>query len=221
MIACTIPSNTVSLNQSKSSNDTDTESLSTLSPSDCSGTEECSQSTKKIKVFHRASHEDRYVIILGMLLSCNSGFNNGVTLTGFLTPFGNGFDQESTGGTTSTITKSALALADNSQQVFGEPHWVYFGFQISMIVSFMLGGVIASILNPRPVAWRLSPTYVPSFGIGSLMMIAAAIVAHHEDSIHSQYVHYYFLIACANGLANALSSIYSGNLIRYVRVNTV
>lgn len=175
-----------------------------------------SQEPNKCRLYHESSKDNRFVIALGMLLAMNSGFNNGVTLSGFLTPFNSVWDREETGGTTGAITKSALALADSSEEVFDEPHWSYFGFTMGIILSFMAGGVISAILNPRPVAWKLSPTYLPAFFIGSCFMVAGAGMAHLEktEARPGTVCFYFYFIAAANGLANSLSSTFSGNLLR-------
>lgn len=160
------------------------------------------------------ARERLFVIILGVLLSFNTGFSNGITLSGFLTPNSSHWISQATGGFTSAYTKSAMAVVDTNQQINGMPNIEFFGFQICMILSFAGGSFIASLLIPRPVAWRLQPMYAPVFLIGALLMTGAAVLACAEaDPAHGK-VHYFFLVVAANGVQNGLSSMYSANLLR-------
>lgn len=110
--------------------------------------------------------EHLFVVILGMLLSFNSGFSNGVTLSGALTPDQQNWSTQSTSGYTGIYTASALALADTERDSQGKSRIEFFGFQICMILSFALGACISALLNPRPLPWRLAPMYAPTFLLG-------------------------------------------------------
>ena len=142
------------------------------------------------------------VVIAGQLLAFNSGFTNGACLSGFLLPSGR---RQGVSAFTGAYTGSALDLADG--------HTDRFGFQVSMILSFIFGASLAGLLTPKAVQYRIEPTYCPTFLIGGLVLLAASIMAavDHSNNI-DDFV--FYLVAVANGLQNGLSSLYSGNLIR-------
>ena len=157
--------------------------------------------------------ENKFVLFLGLLLIFNTGFSNGVTLSGFLTPNMGYWTTQTTGGVSGAYTTSALALADTTRTVEGMPGAEYFAKQLAIILSFVGGAFLASVLNPRPVGWRLSPIYAPTFFIAALLMTIASILSCFEDH-QSTEVHYYYFVAAANGVQNGLASMYSANLLR-------
>ena len=114
-------------------------------------------------------HEHIFILVVAMILSFNSGFSNGICLSGFITPSTVTWDRQSTSGFTGAYTTSALALVDRDQEIFSTPHIEYFGRQVSMILSFIGGSVISALLNPRPSPWRLAPMYAPTFFIGAVL----------------------------------------------------
>jgi len=165
--------------------------------------------------------EHLFIVFIGTVLAFNSGFSNGVSLSGFLTPPSASIDRQSTSGYTGVWTKSALALADTggtySSGGAGLPNLEYFGFQISMILSFVAGSTISALLNPRPTPWRISPVYAPTLLLGGIFMSIAACWAALEDEGRPNYTgknHFFFFVALANGVQNGISSMYSANLIR-------
>lgn len=155
--------------------------------------------------------EHLFILCLAMILSFNSGFSNGICLSGFITPDSATWDRQSTSGFTGAYTTSALALVDTDQEILVTPNIQYFGRQICMILSFIAGSAISAILNPRPAPWRLAPMYAITFFIGAIFMCIAAVLSSVELEGRT---HFYFFVAAANGVQNGISSMYSANLIR-------
>ena len=143
--------------------------------------------------------EHLFITCIAMVLSFNSGFSNGVSLSGFLTPDGLGWDKQSTSGYTGVYTASALALPDTNNDegfYFGFSHLRFFGFQICMILSFVTGSCISALLNPRPAPWRLAPMYALTFFIGAVFMSIAALLATFEAHRNSGITHLLLLPRC-------------------------
>ena len=142
------------------------------------------------------------VIVAGQLLAFNSGFTNGACLSGFLLPSER---RQAVSAFTGAYTNSALFLADGDVDAFG--------FQICMILTFMLGACIAGLLTPQAVQYRIEPTYGPTFLIGAAVLFIASIISYadHKEAVEDTV---FYLVAIANGIQNGLSSLYSGNLIR-------
>ena len=142
------------------------------------------------------------VVVAGQLLAFNSGFTNGACLSGFL------LDNGRTSGVsafTGAYTGSALNLARGNTNTFG--------FQVCMILCFILGSCIAGLLTPKAVQYRLEPTYGPTFMLGGIILLTASILEAVDHDIGMENLVFY-LVAMANGIQNGMSSLYSGNLIR-------
>ena len=141
-----------------------------------------------------------FVISAGILLAFNSGYINGSCLSGLLTPH---HVTRSVAGFTGSYTNSALELAENgaSQE---------FAIGIGMIFSFLVGSIVAGLLTPNATAYRIEPTYGPTFLLGGVALLVASILAatEHDESLFFNFA------AAANGIQNAISSSYSSNLIR-------
>lgn len=144
------------------------------SPSRGIGRVFCEAKSQKVSVSplnpKYSSREQTFVVGCGMLLSFNSGFSNGLALSGLLTPPDADVRTQGTSGYSGVTTHSALALA--SLAVGGSPQYrqnervsnlTYFGFQTTMILAFVVGSMISGLLNPRPSPWRLAPQYAPPF----------------------------------------------------------
>ena len=144
-------------------------------------------------------HEYQFVVYSGICLSFNAGYSNGACLSGLLTDLG---IQQSVAGFTGSYTNSALFLGDGYIQDFG--------FQICMILSFILGSCVSGILTPNPTPHRIEPTYGPSFFLGGILMIIASVLAATPGDDHF----FFYLVAATNGIQNGISSMYSANLIR-------
>uniref|UniRef100_A0A6U0ENB9 EF-hand domain-containing protein n=1 Tax=Helicotheca tamesis TaxID=374047 RepID=A0A6U0ENB9_9STRA len=148
----------------------------------------------------RSRQEHIFAVCAGVCLSFNSGFINGCCLSGLLTESGSIIQPVS--GFTGGYTKAGLGLAEGDT--------AFFGFEVSMIFSFIGGSCIASMINPRPVPHQLGPTYGPTFLVGSVLLVIACILS----STHPEQKNLFYFAAAANGLQNCMSSMYSANLIR-------
>jgi uncharacterized membrane protein YoaK (UPF0700 family) len=183
---------------------------------------------KKSPMHDKYSYTEHvFVVVLGLVLSFNSGFSNGVCLSGFLTPNDVEWNVQSTSGVTGTYTVSALALAeathyqgnnddeDSKLDLQGLTNVQWFGYQISIILCMICGSTISAILNPRPFPWRVAPMYAPTLLIGAFLMCMAALGSSFDAYTDTGNVHYFFfLVAAANGVQNGVSSMYTANLIR-------
>ena len=65
-----------------------------------------------------------------------------------------GPDEQSVSAFTGTYTKSGLALASGDAKLFG--------FEFTLILSFIGGAIVAGAMNPQAVPHKLVPTYGPS-----------------------------------------------------------
>lgn len=83
--------------------------------------------------------EAYFVFAVGLLLSLNSGYINGLCLSGLLTEEGS--RKQSVSAFTGTYTKSGLALANGEVQLFG--------FEFTLILAFICGAMIAGLFNPK------------------------------------------------------------------------
>ncbi|KAL7550917.1 hypothetical protein ACHAWF_014119 [Thalassiosira exigua] len=144
--------------------------------------------------------EASFVFAVGLLLSLNSGYINGLCLSGMLTEGGS--HKQSVSAFTGTYTKSGLALANGEVKLFG--------FEFSLILAFIGGAMVSGAMNPKAIPHKLVPSYGPTFCLGSLCMVAAAIAA----MLHPEGRTLYYFSAMANGIQNGMTSTYSANLIR-------
>ena len=101
------------------------------------------------KVGAKNTREAIFVLILGLLLSLNSGYINGLCLSGMVGP-----DRQAVSAFTGTYTKSGLALANGDPKLFG--------FEFTLILSFIGGALISGAMNPQAIPHKLVPTYGPS-----------------------------------------------------------
>lgn len=141
--------------------------------------------------------EAYFVLAVGLLLSLNSGYINGLCLSGLLTKEGS-FKQSV--AVTGSYIKSSLALADGMYDDFV--------FALSLILAFAGGATVSSLMNPCSIPHRLDPSYGPTFLLGALFLIAAAVAANINPSGR---VHYLFA-AATNGMQNGMSSMYTANV---------
>lgn len=138
---------------------------------------------------------------VGLLFALNSGFINGLCLSGLLTKEGS-YKQAVT-SVTAAYTKAGLYLADG---LFKEA-----GFEFSLILAFVGGAFVSGLMTPKAIPHKLVPSYGPTFLLGSLCLFAAAWIADHNVP-HGRVQ--YFFAAMANGMQNGMSSMYTANLIR-------
>ena len=147
-----------------------------------------------------SAKEAYFVFAIGLLLSLNSGYINGLCLSGLLSE--DGSHKEPVSAFTGTYTKSGLSLANGEVKLFG--------FEFTLILSFIGGAVLAGLMNPKAIPHKLVPSYGPTFLIASLCMIASSIAA----VLYPDGRALYYFAAMANGIQNGMTSTYSANLIR-------
>ena len=140
--------------------------------------------------------ETIFVITLSLCMAFSAGYSNGVALSGFLY----GHPSMGVAGITNLYTTNAIALGDGDMDSFK--------FDIGIIFSSMAGSCLSGVLNPRPVAFVLSPRYGPTFLIGAAFAFFACLA-----KLNNQRREFYFM-TFANGMMNAVTSMYSANLIR-------
>jgi len=112
--------------------------------------------------------EAYFVFGLGLLLSLNSGYINGLCLSGLLTE--NGSIKQGVSAFTGTYTKSGLALASGDAKLFG--------FEFTLILAFIGGAIVAGMMNPKAIPHKLVPSYGPTFLLGALCMSKFLIYVH-------------------------------------------
>jgi hypothetical protein len=109
-------------------------------------------------------------------------------------------------GNKSSNRSSSLSSLSFSYLLSGD--FDAYRFHVGTLLSVMVGACIASIMNPRPVAFELSPKYGQTFLIGFLFSMLGAIAAVHN------YKREFYFTAIGNGVMNGISSMYTANLIR-------
>lgn len=147
-----------------------------------------------------STQEAIFVFAVGLLLSLNSGFINGLCLSGLLTK--DGSLQQAVSSVTGTYTRAGLSLAHGDVGMFG--------MDMGLILCFIAGSTISGFMNPKAIPHKLVPSYGPTFLIGSLCMIAACIAGTMKPGDRTLY----YFATMANGIQNGMSSTYTANLIR-------
>ena len=140
-----------------------------------------------------------FTVLIGLSMAFSAGYSNGVCLSGFLNVDANSAKQ-SVAGVTGVYTNSAIFLAENDFQKAG--------FMFGTIFSVMFGAFVAAIMNPRPIAFEISPRYGPTFLAAAFFMTLGAVEVWHNNRRE------FFFTAIANGIQNGISSMYSANLLR-------
>ena len=149
--------------------------------------------------FAEKKHVFLFYLIVGMLLSFCAGFINGCALLGFGGRSSNAF---SVAGVTGAYTNIAiLGLSNNSIHALDH---------LGLILSYIAGAVIPGSFLHNKKAWELCPEYCQCFFIGTLILIAASVIAEYKPNSSA----YFFLIAGTCGLQNGMTSTFSANLIR-------
>jgi len=143
--------------------------------------------------------QNTFVILAGFALAFNSGFINGCCLSGVLAACGTGVP---VAAFTGAYTKAGLAI--------GAGNYAGLVANAQMIASFMGGAALSGLMNPRPTPNRITPRYGPTFLAGSGLLFLSSVLATTRPGGRA----FLYLAAMANGLQNAISSTYTGNLIR-------
>lgn len=149
---------------------------------------------------------------LGCLLAWNSGYVNGLTLSGLLFK-----DQRKQ--TVAAVTGAYTLSALNPQLL---------GTQFTVILSYMIGSAINGYLQPHGVIWISNVSSnshklikMPSVAIA--LLISATLVSAAYLSVVQQYaVPAWLCLAMALGLQNSwTSSLISGNVLRTAHISGI
>ena len=151
--------------------------------------------------------EVHFVLFAACLIALNSGFVNGVTMSGLLIsnppePTSANPDRQMVAGFAGAYTNTAIALAGHD--------WQRYTYHLCMISSYMGGAFIAAMISPYAKPYVIEPRYGPTFMVGGTMLLVASLLAKFQYP--SRYV--FFLASASNGVQNGIASIYSANLIR-------
>lgn len=151
--------------------------------------------------------EHSFVLTAGLLLAFNAGYINGCCLSGMLLA-----NQQGVGvsAVTGAYTQAGLALgAGNFFKLFSN---------LKIIACFMGGSMLSGMIQPRPVPNRVSQGYGPTFLLGSLLLTISATLVQTQQPDGRAFLYF---AALANGLQNAMSSMYTSNLIRSTHMSGI
>ena len=141
-----------------------------------------------------------FVVVLGLCCAYTAGYSNGVALSGYLSVGATFGVAQPVAGVTNEYTVSAIAVAEGDAEGYK--------MAVGTILSSVAGSVISSVMNPRPVAFVLSPRYGPIFVVGSIFPTLGAVAALHNERRE------FFFTTIGNGILNGITSMYSANLLR-------
>ena len=146
-----------------------------------------------------SKYEYIFTVTLGMVMALIAGYSNGVCLSGFILVDSDSVRNTVT-GVTGAYTNSAIAVGDRDLERYK--------FMVGTLFSVMVGSCISSVLNPRPIAFEISPSFGATFIIGSIFSALGSVSAIHNSRRE------FYLVAISNGIMNGISSMYTANLIR-------
>lgn len=132
------------------------------------------------------------IIIGGSALAFNAGFINGVTYQVHNVPVTH---------VTGTTTKAGLMVGNNDLEGFSQ--------LCALIFCFIFGSGITGSLMPHS-SFHLGLEYGPLFLVGSVIFLAACLIYH----FYPDEYYFFYLAAMGSGLQNAMTTRYSGNIIR-------
>jgi uncharacterized membrane protein YoaK (UPF0700 family) len=137
------------------------------------------------------------VILIGTsALAFNAGFVNGFTYQFHNTPVSH---------VTGTTTHAGIYI--------GLGDWNNFAINFAIITSYVFGSAITGFLMPEN-SFQLGREYGPLFLIGSFLFALACVTIYFDENSDCCF----YLAAMACGLQNAITSKYSGNIIRTTHV---
>lgn len=132
------------------------------------------------------------LITVGCLLAANSGFLNGLALSGLLAG-----KQQGVAAVTGAYTTAALAAATG--------HGPFVFKQFYIIAAYFVGSFLNGLMNPSGIDWSKKPT--------SLLVAALLVFVGALDYVATQ--RFFVLMAMAIGLQNSWTSMFiQGNVIR-------
>jgi uncharacterized membrane protein YoaK (UPF0700 family) len=167
-------------------------------------------STLRSKIFDQSPtvaklREHSFVLLAGLLLSFNAGYVNGCCLSGML----QGGQGVGVSAVTGAYTQAGLAL--------GSGNFMKCISNLQIILCFMGGSALSGIIQPHPVPNRVSQGYGPTFLLGSVLLGVSATLANTRPEGRA----FLYFAALANGLQNAMSSMYTANLIRSTHMSGI
>ena len=149
--------------------------------------------------------EHSFVLLAGLLLSFNAGYVNGCCLSGLL----QGGQGVGVSAVTGAYTQAGLAL--------GSGNFMKCISNLQIILCFMGGSALSGIIQPHPVPNRVSQGYGPTFLLGSVLLGISATLANTRPDGRA----FLYFASLANGLQNAMSSMYTANLIRSTHMSGI
>jgi uncharacterized membrane protein YoaK (UPF0700 family) len=158
-----------------------------------------------------------YVLMGAVIVAINTGFVNGVTMSGTFLEDSESVIEDSdyinkskqgVSGTGGSFTGNAIAL------VTGD--WANYSNTTYLLLAYIFGAFIPAIITPRAHKHVIEPKYGPTFMIGALFLLASSLCA--TFGVPSRFI-FYFATA-ALGVQNGIASIYSANLIRCTLTGT-
>ena len=136
------------------------------------------------------------LIAVGCLLAANSGFLNGLALSGNLIG-----KKQAVAAVTGAWTTSALAANGGDSSVLAT--------QVKVMASYFIGSMINGFLNPGGIDWSTPGTHA------SLLVSAVFVLGGFLFSTGDTSMLFWCLLALANGVQNSwTSSLIQGNILR-------
>jgi len=172
----------------------------------------CYRAAKKLMGDNYDRHEVKFAFFALVLIALNTGFMNGTCMSGHLFESDNQLipyhkQHQMIAGYAGAITKTAYGLTISD--------WDGFEYHSFMVLSYMLGAFISGIMSPFATPYTIEPHFGPSLFIGFLCLLIASLLAFNDKYADDKYAAYmFYLVVCANGIQQAVASIYSANLIR-------
>mmetsp|Transcript_12151 Transcript_12151/g.14828 ORF Transcript_12151/g.14828 Transcript_12151/m.14828 type:complete len:300 (+) Transcript_12151:132-1031(+) len=140
----------------------------------------------------------KIAVLTGSLLAFNSGYVNGICLSGILSSDNT---KQASAAVTGAWTNSALGVASGNMDQFR--------FNAKCILGYILGSTISGSLIPNPVPYEVPLGSGIAFLIGSGMLFSSSRIALSDGSKG-----YLYLAAIANGIQNSITSALTSNLVR-------
>ena len=137
------------------------------------------------------------LINLGCILAANSGFLNGLALSGLLAD-----RQQAVAAVTGAYTTSALAAAE------GKVGFLLLQFKV--IAAYFGGSLLNGLMNPKGIEWSKKPN--------ALAVAASLVFAGALDYVATE--RFFVLLALALGLQNSWTSmLIKGNVLRTAHIS--
>jgi uncharacterized membrane protein YoaK (UPF0700 family) len=150
--------------------------------------------------------------IIGMMLAMNSGYLNGLSLSGFTTVATSTTKKLAVAAVTGAYTNVALQLAQRNGAAFLIP--------LRFIFTYMIGSMFTGFINHHHPKTSVTPYEIHTYSVGITLYIAtiyllmASILLRRSSGGGDVSMSVYYLLTLVNGIQNSLSSIYTSNRIR-------